>query len=195
MNTTLEVIAVVVVAACATGLGVVALVRGVSTDAIAAMLGVLVGSGITGLFQVFVAEADRRHALRTAALERRLQAHQQAYALWRKLIWAPKEGQEFSDLITYCNTWWQDNCLYLTPAARRAFYRAINAIADHTRLVASHEDAKYVSEAWEDFEKAGNVIVAGVDLPPIGASETMRLGEHGMGAQDKGRSTRAKKGD
>jgi len=65
--------------------GLLTIVKNISPDAVSAFIGVMVGSAITGAIQYWVSEADRRHQLRVAALDKRLEAHQRAYALWRKI--------------------------------------------------------------------------------------------------------------
>jgi hypothetical protein len=152
--------------------GVLVIVRGVSSDAVSAFIGVLVGSAITGIFQYWTSEADRRHQLRIAALEKRLETHQHAYTLWRKLLFADKHSKEIYDVVMECQDWWERNCLYLSAPAREAFLKAYQSASDHADLLASNAEAELVKSAYQDVERAGKLIVEGVNLPPISELET-----------------------
>src|SRR5262245_13021112 len=75
-------------------------------------------------------ELRAKQQLRMVAVEKRLEAHQQAYTLWRKLRSnAHLEG--INSIVLECQEWWERNCLYLAPAAREAFLQAYFAAYDH----------------------------------------------------------------
>jgi hypothetical protein len=59
---------------------------GVSADAVSGFLGVLIGGAPVTVAQAWKGEADRRHQLRLAAIDRRLETHRQVFALYRELI-------------------------------------------------------------------------------------------------------------
>lgn len=154
--------------------GLLIAVKEISTDAVSALLGVLIGGVITGYIQYLISEADRRHELRTAALDKRLQSHQEAYTLWRKLLFANKKNDDLHDVIMECQEWWDNNCLYLTASARRAFQKAYMSAGEHASFLAIHAESKLVKAAFEDVTKAGAIIVEGVNLPAIGELEMER---------------------
>ncbi len=79
-------------------------------------------------------EQKARNQLRLAAIDRRLQAHQEAYALWRKMI-AYVHSDKNADVVMECQTWWSQNCVYLGERARAAFRDAYEAAYDHPDLV------------------------------------------------------------
>jgi hypothetical protein len=159
--------------------GLLAIFRNISSDAVAAFIGVLVGGAITSFVQYRISEADRQHQLRTAALEKRLQTHQEAYTLWRKLLFANRDDGELSNVVTECEKWWDKNCLYLTSSAREAFRKAYFAAHDHALFVKIHADIELVKSTWKDLERAGNIIVEGVYLPPISDLESKRIEDSG----------------
>ncbi len=78
---------------------------------------------------------SRRHQLRMAALERRLEAHQQAYALWWQLLGAVYHEERLGNVVKDCQDWWVKNCLYLDAEARQAFKIAYNAAWDHQEFL------------------------------------------------------------
>jgi hypothetical protein len=99
-----------VLAAVAGALAVVA-------SGIGGFVGAVLGSGITALVQSTVARKNRRQQLRMAALDRRLQAHQEAYHLWQRLYWASSssDDEQIMSVATESEQWWEQNCLYLEP--------------------------------------------------------------------------------
>jgi hypothetical protein len=112
-----------------------------------------------------------KQQLRMAAVEKRLEVHQHAYMLWRKLR-SKLYSDDINSIVLECQEWWRSNCLYLAPAAREAFRLAYSLAADHRNLVArgpaSGVDAK---ENFEIIMKAGEAIVSGVELPTLGERE------------------------
>jgi hypothetical protein len=159
----------VVVISIAILIGVTMAVRAVSPEAITALLGVLIGGSITSFVQYTMSEATRKQQLQLAALDKRLQAHQDAFTLWHRLIFANRrDNEEFAEVVQQCQDWWQSNCLYLTAEARSAFRKAYLSAVDHNNLVNMHGDSKLIIAAWEDMERAGKIIVEGVGLPSLG---------------------------
>lgn len=112
--------------------------------------------------------------LRLAAAERRLQAHQDAFTLWRKLIL--HTHQEDAKVVVHeCQEWWEKNCLFLASEASEAFAEAFFAAGEHRTLLESaryqsdrREGSKLLRRNWETVMAAGPRIVAAVALPPLG---------------------------
>lgn len=102
-----------------------------------------------------------------AALERRLDAHQQAYSLWVKLRGAVHHEDQIGDVVLECQDWWQRHCLYLDGPARQAFHDAYMSANLHHDLVKERTDADTLRENWVVITRAGELLVAGVELPPI----------------------------
>lgn len=112
----------------------------------------------------------REHQLRLAAIEQRLQKHQQAFALWRKLV-ASTHGPEITDSVSECQKWWNENCLYLEAEARKAFVQAYTAAHIHRELLSHGTPSDEVMKNWDLIVRAGNAITTGVELPPINVLE------------------------
>lgn len=68
-----------------------------------------------------------RHQLKMAALDKRLQAHQEAFSFWAKMNKTPY-GEEFKKLHSECSSWWDNNCLYLDQNVRTEFLSSITAM-------------------------------------------------------------------
>ena len=109
---------------------------------------------------------DRKaaQALRTACLDRRLQAHQEAYTLWLGLF-RSVHGTGLGNHVTKCQQWWDENCLYLDQGARQAFLTAFRMAHIHPSIRDSH-DVDGIKQNWADIMKAGPEIEKGVGLPP-----------------------------
>jgi hypothetical protein len=127
--------------------------------------------------ELLLEQVRSRQQLRMAALEKRLQAHQEAYVLWRKLM----SNLSSADLavIMECQQWWISHCLYLDPAAREAFLQAYSAAATSRHLIApgSGATAADIRTQAQIVMKAGEAIVKGVELPPLGELETRDVTE------------------
>jgi hypothetical protein len=111
-----------------------------------------------------------RQQLRLAAAERRLNAHQEAFTLWRSLLLNVHSDLVHSVVIE-CQDWWNRNCLYLSANARNSFNRAYFAASSHRELVRSRVSADEVSANMRLIRQAGDDIIAGAELPSLGPRE------------------------
>ena len=92
--------------------------------------------------------AQYKNQLRLAALNRRLEVHQQAYALLQELQGARGEStknsgvvsREIEDVIAKCWQWWSNNCLYLEADAREKFFIACCSVPRYPTLRARLKD-------------------------------------------------------
>src|SRR3989304_4707084 len=62
----------------------------------------------------------QRHQLRMAALERRLQAHQEAYTLWWNVLGAVHDEQRIGRIVMEGPDWGGENCPFLDAGAPKA---------------------------------------------------------------------------
>ncbi|MQR02370.1 hypothetical protein [Glaciimonas soli] len=119
---------------------------------------------------VLLDELQGKQQLRMAALEKRLQVHQEAFTLWRKLISKINERQDVKDVLEECNRWWDSNCLYLSANARKAFAEALFSAAIHGDLIQDVNITKDWKPAMENakvINKAGAELIAAVELPSL----------------------------
>ncbi len=145
-----------------------------SSESVAGLIGLLLGTAISALVQLGIGHSDRQHQLRLASLNKRLEAHQSAYTLWRQLMFSDRASGEIHEVVLKCQDWWEHNCLYLAPEARQAFVKAYLSAQDNANLIAIHADSKLVREAWKDVERAGPIIASTAALPSIGSLESRR---------------------
>lgn len=128
---------------------------------------------------VLIEQLKATHELRFAAVDRRLQAHQEAFSRWRKLI-ANIHKEDIGPVAVECQTWWNDNALYLEPEVRNAFNRAYFAALDHRALLESSRGSGANHEPIEDnmhlVLTLGDVIMRAVALPSLTEQETKTAG-------------------
>jgi hypothetical protein len=119
---------------------------------------------------LLIEQLKSRQQLRLAAIDKRLQAHQEAFSYWRKIL-AAVHGEDIGKVVIECQTWWEQNSLYLEPQVRDAFNRAYHSAAGHRSLVdVRHRDDSAVAavrENWNLIMAAGNIIMEAVELPAV----------------------------
>lgn len=117
-------------------------------------------------YAILIEDSKAKHQLRMAALDRRLQAHQEAFTLWRELL-ASTHTEEIGKIVIKCQDWWVKNCLYLEPKVRDAFVSAYYAAHSHNGYVRAGLDSKSLTENWELISRFSNVLFEAIQLPPL----------------------------
>jgi hypothetical protein len=170
MTTTTKILIALAVA-IASGLLAFLIISGyMGAEPLVGLLGVATGALISELSHSQSAHEDRKNQLRLAALDRRLQAHQEAFSFWRRLMHNLGNQGELSQIVLDCQEWWNDNCLYLTADARQAFSHAYMTAATHYASIAAGEKELVLYET-QIIRQAGNKIIKGVELPPMSEDE------------------------
>lgn len=149
---------------------------GVGADALVGLMGVVIGAAVAAAVQVAVSRSEQLDRYRLAALERRLQAHQEAFELWRKLISHTHEPDKIGTVVMQCQEWWDRNCLYLEERARTAFRLAYMSALNHHDFLKDRSNPHLVKKNWADVVGAGDALASAVALPPVGdlVSEVQR---------------------
>jgi|APFre7841882724_1041349.scaffolds.fasta_scaffold37804_2 hypothetical protein len=140
---------------------------GVSADAVVGLAGAVVGAVIAASVQFITSRTEQLDRYRLAAVEKRLQAHQEAFALWRKLIAHTHQSDKIADIVMECQAWWDNNCLYLDARARKAFRTAYMCALNHNDFVKDRSNRKLVEKNWADIAAAGDALAVAVTLPPV----------------------------
>ena len=115
------------------------------------------------------ASLELSNQLKLAALDKRLQKHQEAYTLWRKLLFNLRNDDKIGGIIGECQKWGDENCLYLDKEARLALNTAISLAVDFRNL--PRDDPKEIRAWFEQIGEAGEKIVEGANLPSLGKDE------------------------
>lgn len=121
-------------------------------------------------YSIVLEELKNKNQLRLAAIDRRLEAHQEAFVLWRKLI-SYAHTDEIGKVVLECQDWWEKNCLYLEPAVRESFSDSYSAAHTHNVLLQNRNDSERVQENWNRIIKSGDIILQAAQLPALTALE------------------------
>lgn len=127
------------------------------------LIGTLFGIIFTGTVQYIINRQQQHLHFRLVALDKRLEAHQQAFVLWKKLVSAAHNEGHRHEIVLTCQQWWIDNCLYLDPEVRKAFVDCYSSVWSYDAHDSSLRDDK-----WKKITCLGGVIEVAVGLPSIG---------------------------
>jgi hypothetical protein len=127
--------------------------------------------GVKHQYELIREQFKSRSQLRLAAIDQRLETHQKAYSLWRKLLSRVHDKEMIGEIVYECQQWWSENCLYLEPEPRRAFKVALDAASIHNELK-EDKNVTLIERNWSVITQAGEAIVKAVKLPPIGDLES-----------------------
>ena len=124
-------------------------------------------------------ELERKDKYKLIAIEKRLEAHQQAYFLWDKLIHIihEKDFEKKNNIISEAREFWFQNNLYLEPKTRNDFNETIFRVSMHSFYLQANKDAfqgedktktaKEVKDNWDFILELGSTIQKDVQLEPI----------------------------
>ncbi|MCD9120665.1 hypothetical protein [Cupriavidus sp. UGS-1] len=129
-------------------------------------------------FNVLLEQSKQRNSLRVLVAEERMRAHQAAFLHVHRLL----SARDNTSVIEECRTWANENCLYLAPDARQAFYGAIAAAENRAMFLTEARSegtsasirSQYHDKAvdlWSEIARAFPAIVKGAELPPFSAEE------------------------
>ena len=139
--------------------------------AIIGPLGIVVGVIITSYVGNINAKRDRINSIALASLNRRLDAHQEAYALWREIIDNLPNEDKLIEIIRKCNDWWRCNCLYLEKDSRQAFRKAYDSAGTLIILRRTGNHSDLTQGELTTIYSAGGIIAEGVELPSLNELE------------------------
>ncbi len=148
--------------------------------AIMAFLGAMIGYWISARSS----RKDRKHQLAMAALEKRLEVHQEAITIWFSIRNNIFNNQELNNIVIHAQEWYRQNCLYLDDASREDFWNCSIQAPHYAGLVQSFQEMtrqrggtpdektyEMVNESWDIIHKPAYSIPAGVKLPSFGSSD------------------------
>lgn len=130
--------------------------------------------GVKMQYTLLIESSKAKHQLRMAALDRRLEAHQEAFTLWRE-VYGAVHTDEIRNIVPKCQSWWEQNCVYLEPRVRDAFVDAYSSALSHGGYVRNRADIEIVSDNWGRIIKFPNILFEAVQLPPLTETEKSAL--------------------
>jgi len=130
-------------------------------------------------YSVLQEEIRNRNQLRLAALDKRLEVHQNAFTLWRKMHNA-LHGETLMDAVVECQDFWTTSCLYLEPRVREAFSVAFHSAANHKSLLDLYrgrqgEGSELIEASYARIIAPGDLIAQAVELPSFSDEEIEQL--------------------
>jgi hypothetical protein len=131
--------------------------------------------GIRSDYAKQVENYSHHNRLKMAALDKRLEAHQQAYTLWLQLRRSVHTKDKNTDMVIKCQKWWEENCLYLDMESRKAFISSIHAVALHPDLTGGQATKVEVEENWRYIHDCGEILIRGAGLPSFGENELKQI--------------------
>ena len=123
---------------------------------------------------IYIQEQKSLGQLRMAAIDRRLQAHQEAFLKWSELLSAAFDG-DFHKAYQEFYAWWRNNCLYLEPEVQSAFLDTINAANRAYHLKETNNDPEYFVKILEESQKFSDVLFRTIKLPSLSENNSKAL--------------------
>ncbi len=129
-------------------------------------------------------ELERKEKLKLVAIEKRLEAHQQALKLWydlKTVIHFPDGDQNKSDILNSARNFWYSNSLYLEKQTRQKFQDAFWIVSNYKMWLEMRREyddpkekekhTKFYTDQWNEFHKLFEIIQKEVELEPIKPEE------------------------
>ena len=141
-------------------------------DVIAAfgLIGIIIAASLSASVSIYVLTRTQKNALQMAALDKRLQALQDAYKLWSDVARHIHQEDSLIHAIEKANNWWTENCLYLDATSRESFRRSLIAAGNHKNLLESRSDPnwkKEVDENWDIIRRVPTDLIEAAYLRPL----------------------------
>ena len=114
-------------------------------------------------------------------MEKRLKAHQEAFSLWRKLLFSLSKPEERSKIVITGQEWWENNCLYLDEKSRTSFHKSLILAWDIDLEVKAEGRTKVFNE----INQTGKVLIEGVNLPFISDVDTKEIEDSESGKEKR----------
>lgn len=134
---------------------------------VVAFLAAIVGGLIAGAISLWTTKKNLRNQWALVAMDKRLQAHQDAFRRWYAICSLLSDEKVF-ELVQEAEEWWKKNCLYLDAKSRHAFKLFPHAVRmRHELLSQTPRDTKMLLEVWKEIQEPGSLLAEGVGLPNI----------------------------
>jgi hypothetical protein len=122
---------------------------------------------ITRTVEEVKSELQARHTLRFAALDRRLQAHQKAFAYCRQLHRVLNDHTELTKVSNAMIAWFDETGLYLEKEAGQAFWDAYHAALSYNVAHNQPRDTNLMKINWQAILNSQQIIMQTVELPSL----------------------------
>ncbi|WP_022668163.1 hypothetical protein [Desulfospira joergensenii] len=158
------------------------------------LFGVVLGSLITSFTTISSSTQNREHQLRLAAIDKRLEVHQKAYSIWTQMRKKYHNSDQMDSFKNDFQQFWDNNCLYLAPKARKAIWDGYHDALECSFLIEERSTIKgdvsrtreindRLFENSKKIKLVGEAITNGVELPAI--NEELELPGENVEASQK----------
>jgi hypothetical protein len=124
-------------------------------------------------YSALLEQMKARNQLRMAALDKRLQVHQEAFTNWRRVYMS--EPDQFEAEIKRCRDWWNLNCIYLEPKVRDGYLDALNHEYVYRARRTGGDFAAALSDHMGRMFAFPNLLFEAIQLPPLTGIEKSEL--------------------
>jgi hypothetical protein len=119
-------------------------------------------------------QVKARNQLRMAAVDKRLQVHQEAFTNWRKLFMA--DADDLDAIAQEYRDWYNLNCIYLEPPVREAYLKVVSQeYMRRVNRVGGPSSAEVLSEHLGNMFAFPNLLFKAIELPPLSEVEKTAL--------------------
>lgn len=131
------------------------------------------GSIIGYFINLRISKTTRKDNYVLTSLNEKLAAHQKAFVLSFELpsIAHKSDTDEGSKYINECFSWWKQNCLYLEPLARKAFYNTVQTTSNYKIFLEGFRDGSTSKDElygyWREIVNLPKIIETGINEPLI----------------------------
>jgi hypothetical protein len=153
----------VLLAAAITGLKEVA-------TALVGLVGVAVGGVISAQANLRSAREAQRAQILSATLAKRLDSHQAAFAIWRRVPSATHDEEKRMTVLRAAEDWWDNHCLYMSDEASAAFFQMIKSADFHHVLLEMRHSPQppadiddQINSNWDRIVETGQILAKGAD--------------------------------
>lgn len=114
-----------------------------------------------------------RNSLKMAALDKRLEVHQEAVKLCIETTRKLANEQETLEHLHKLGQFYINNCIYLNKVASKAFWDSYSAaglyhvMLDSSKQTQHPDEIQKVKQLRDQIYKAPNIIIAEFELPPM----------------------------
>ena len=96
---------------------------------------------------------------------------------------AATHTDEAGQVVLECQSWWEQNCVYLEPTVREAFVVAYGAAHTHNSLIRGHAEVTLVQSNWKSITAFPDTLFQAIQLPALSELEAKALGVNNETAQ------------
>jgi hypothetical protein len=136
---------------------------------VSVIIGLLVTLFTSNQLEIFnsnIESVKAKNQFRLACLDRRLQAHQEAFGLWSELMKCPSE--QFLEVHARSSRWWDNNCIYLEQEVSKAFRESLSAIHQHHLLIhVRGSDDIQIQKRFSEFEVFPKILFNAIQFPNL----------------------------